>query len=86
MAHRYAPIPQVLQSLGDVGFLNVRQMVNKADLYFGDSYYHLDGPMSEEWRSGDSIWSLASPQELERGLELYVSFRQAWMTYPGQLR
>ena len=39
------------------------------ELFYGDNYLDLDGPFSEQWRHGDSLFALLTREELEQGLE-----------------
>ena len=32
-------------------------------------YLNIEGPLSEDWRRGDSTWTLATDQELRAGLD-----------------
>ena len=36
-----------------------------------DAWLDKDGPFKPEWRNADSIWSLATPEELESALKFW---------------
>ena len=47
----------------DAGFLAVSSEVGYEPLQ-GAAYYNLTGPLSAEFRAGDSMWSMATPEEI----------------------
>jgi hypothetical protein len=71
LAQKYIPIDQLRQFLHEIGFGDVRQIVEVADIFYGDHYYDLEGPLNAAWRDGDSIWSLLTEEELNTSLESY---------------
>jgi len=54
--------------LNESGFDLVSRTVPLDCVLQGESFYDCCGPVSAEWRSGDSIWSLASADELSSAL------------------
>ncbi|HIG26645.1 MAG TPA: class I SAM-dependent methyltransferase [Verrucomicrobiales bacterium] len=71
LAQKYIPIDQLRQFLHEIGFGDVRQIVDVAEIFYGDHYYDLEGPLNAAWRDGDSIWSLLTEEELNTSLESY---------------
>jgi hypothetical protein len=63
----------------------------------GDSYFDPRGPLSKEWRDGDSVWSLVAEDRLNRThsrirkleqrgeLGAYVAGNDAPRTHIGQV-
>jgi len=71
VAKRYPPVEFIMTTLSENGFSELRQTVPVEELFFGESYFDLNGPSKEEWRNGDSLWSLLSEEELGSALGVY---------------
>lgn len=54
--------------LSSVGFVDTRHEPALSIIMQGDAYFRPDGVFDENWRSGDSIWALASAEELDQAL------------------
>lgn len=59
-------IAELLQA---VGFSQTRHAVNPQIVMQDASYFSAQGVFDPNWRSGDSIWALATPDELQVALE-----------------
>ncbi|MBA2692666.1 MAG: class I SAM-dependent methyltransferase [Rubrobacter sp.] len=94
---RYAPPEMLAEFMEDAG-LEYRGRIAPVDaIVQGDAYFDLRGPLDEEWRDGDSIWSLASGEERSKAiskieemdesgkLEEYVAARDSRRTEIGQI-
>jgi ubiquinone/menaquinone biosynthesis C-methylase UbiE len=94
---RYAPPADLAGMMEDSG-LEYRGRIAPTDAVVqGEAYFDARGPLSEEWRDGDSIWSLVSKEELDRALskveemdengrlEEFVAERDALRTDIGQI-
>lgn len=66
---RYPSVDLLMSMLSDCRFTDPRQTVPIEELFFGESYFDLEGPHKSEWRDCDSSWALLSPAELEKALE-----------------
>ncbi len=65
---RYAPLDELAKLMESVG-LEYRGRIAPTDaIVQGDAYFDASGPLDEEWRDGDSIWSLVSEEELDRAV------------------
>ena len=56
-----------------------------------EAYLDLNGPFGQLYRDGDSTWSLATPEELEAGLDWWQSMHDAgnaesWLAQREQIR
>lgn len=69
MASRYASIPAIQTILEKVGFENMSVTVPLETMYDMDVYLNPEGPFQPEWRACDSMFSLATDEELEQGLK-----------------
>jgi ubiquinone/menaquinone biosynthesis C-methylase UbiE len=94
---RYAP-PHTLAGIMESCGLEYRGRIAPTDAVVqGEAYFDGRGPLDEEWRDGDSVWSLASEEERSRAiskveemdrngkLEEYVAFHDARRTDIGQV-
>jgi ubiquinone/menaquinone biosynthesis C-methylase UbiE len=68
MASRYAPIPEIREMFGTAGFEDLRITAPLEAMYHLDVYLDPEGPFREEWRACDSMFALATGEELEQGL------------------
>ncbi|HET7480592.1 MAG TPA: class I SAM-dependent methyltransferase [Rubrobacteraceae bacterium] len=68
LRERFAPITELKRLLQDSGF-DYRGRFTPTDATIqGDSYFDPRGPLSQEWRNGDSTWSLVREDELRQAL------------------
>ena len=74
---RYPAVDSLVGMLSECGFSETRLTVPVEELFFGESYSDLDGPLKAEWRDGDSLWALLSEQELNQALEAYTRLRES---------
>ena len=63
------PLERLRALLAAAGFTYGSSCVPLDDLGQGESYLDPEGPLKKVYRDGDSTWSLATPQELERAME-----------------
>jgi len=63
---RYAPLDELVEILGDCGFMHQGRFAPTDAAVQGESYFDPRGPLAKEWRDGDSVWSLVSEDRLER--------------------
>ena len=96
LRNRYVPLDELLEILDDCGFAHRGSFAPVDAPVQGESYFDPRGPLNEEWRDGDSVWSLVSGDRLdhalsrlrkldERGeLETYVARNDALRGHIGQ--
>ena len=97
LRNRYVPLDELLEILDDCGLDHRGSFVPTDATVQGESYFDPRGPLSKEWRDGDSVWSLVGEDRLnlvhsrirkleERGeLEAYVARNDAPRTHIGQV-
>ncbi len=68
LRHRYAPVDELIEILDDHGFEHRGRFAPVDATLQGEAYFDPHGPLSKEWRDGDSVWSLVSEDQLERAL------------------
>ena len=61
----FMPLDRLTKMLCDCGFTNHDSIVPLDSVFQGDAYFDPLGPLKKEWRDGDSIFALASDQELK---------------------
>ena len=66
---RYAPLDELAEILEDCGYAYRGRFAPTDAAVQGEPYYDPRGPLSKEWRDGDSVWSLVSEDRLERVLD-----------------
>ena len=88
-----ARLEAILRALG---FVELERSVPLEGVMQGPDYFRGEGPLDPDWRRGDSIWALASPEELaaaeaqvralaERGeLDAYLAEHDAKRPAVGQ--
>ncbi len=93
---RYAPLDELAGILGDSGFAYRGSFAPIDAVVQGEPYFDPRGPLKEEWRDGDSVWSLVTADRLqhvlsriqnldEKGeLEAYVARNDALRPQLGQ--
>ncbi|MFT7035250.1 MAG: ubiquinone/menaquinone biosynthesis C-methylase UbiE [Cyclobacteriaceae bacterium] len=64
MCDKYIKIDKLSDILENNGFTS-KAPISKTLGYQGKSYFEADGPLKPSWRAGDSVWSLATEDELE---------------------
>jgi ubiquinone/menaquinone biosynthesis C-methylase UbiE len=64
MCDKYIKIDKLSDILENNGFTS-KAPITKTLGYQGKSYFEADGPLKASWRAGDSVWSLATDEELE---------------------
>jgi SAM-dependent methyltransferase len=65
---RYAPLEELLEILDGSGLEHRGSFAPLDATVQGDSYFDPRGLLNEEWRDGDSIWSLVAEDRLIRTL------------------
>lgn len=97
LRNRYVPLDELLEILDDCGLAHRGSFAPLDATVQGDSYFDPGGPLSNEWRDGDSVWSLVTEDRLnrvlsrirrldERGeLETYVARNDALRAHIGQV-
>lgn len=97
LKNRYVPLDEMLELLDDCGLDNRGRFAPLDATVQGDSYFDPRGPLSKEWRDGDSVWSLVAEDRLdhalsrirrldERGeLESFVARNDASRSHIGQV-
>jgi ubiquinone/menaquinone biosynthesis C-methylase UbiE len=58
------PLDDLQAMIGECGFSLPETIVPADEILQGDSYFDTRGPLDPAWRDGDSVWSLAPPDEL----------------------
>ena len=93
---RYAPLDELTEILVASGFAYRGRFAPVDAPVQGDSYFDPSGPLSKEWRDGDSVWSLVAEDRLERTisriqdldergeLEAYMARNDALRPHIGQ--
>ena len=61
---RYAPLAALEGFMIDRGLTLLGRFVPVDGVIQGDAYYDVRGPLRDDWRSGESTWALADPDEL----------------------
>lgn len=67
---RFAPLEELTAMLRENGFSYRGRFTPTDAVIQGPSYFDPRGPLSKEWRDGDSAWALVPEDELERALSL----------------
>lgn len=88
-----APLDLQIEWLEAAGFAVDAPAVPWNDVLQGDAYFDRLGPLDPAWRDGDSVWSLAPPQELRAACQRVQDLEEAgsldsWVTdhEPQRLR
>ncbi|MBT5927167.1 MAG: methyltransferase domain-containing protein [Verrucomicrobia bacterium] len=69
MASRYAPISKIREMVKTAGFEDMRVTAPMEAMYDMNVYLDPEGPFRADWRACDSMFALASEDELELGLK-----------------
>lgn len=96
MASRYAPIPTIQTMFEKAGFEGTEITVPMEPMYDLDVYLNQEGPFQAEWRACDSMFALATEEELDLGLQRWkkacddgsaqniIDTAEQWRTRSGQ--
>jgi len=76
VAKRCPPIEIITSMLKEVGFHKVGIVVPVNAVLQGENYLDPMGPLKKDFRDGDSAWSLATSEELERAFERVRTMNQ----------
>lgn len=68
LTRRYVPLDELAEIMADSGFEYRGRFVPVDAVVQGEAYPDPSGPLRQEWRDGDSIWSLLSDEALRRTL------------------
>ncbi len=63
---RYAPLEDLTKIISECGFTHNGNFAPLDATVQGEAYFDPRGPLKEDWRDGDSVWSLVSEDELAR--------------------
>jgi ubiquinone/menaquinone biosynthesis C-methylase UbiE len=69
LCDRYMPIAEVERVVRECGLTYRGRFVPVDAVVGGNAYFDPRGPLSKEWRDGDSLWALATETELEGALQ-----------------
>lgn len=69
MSSRLPKVEWLRTRLEAIGFQNIETIVSSQIYMPLDTYLDIEGPFKQEFRDGDSTWSLATPEELNQGLD-----------------
>ncbi|MCH8004529.1 MAG: methyltransferase domain-containing protein [Nanoarchaeota archaeon] len=64
------PVDELSDTLKNIGFEYKGSIVPVDAIIMGEHYLDVEGPLKEEWRSGDSIWSLVTEAELDKSQQI----------------
>ena len=68
LRNRYVPLDELLEILDDCGLTHRGTFVPIDATVQGEAYFDPHGPLSKEWRDGDSVWSLVAEDRLKLAL------------------
>jgi SAM-dependent methyltransferase len=68
LRNRYVPLDELLEILEGSGLDHRGSFAPIDATVQGESYFDPRGPLSKEWRDGDSVWSLVTEDRLNRTL------------------
>lgn len=63
---RYMPMDQLIEMLFEYGFTYQGSFVPLNDVLQGEAYFDPRGPLKKQWRDGDSVFALVTPDHLYR--------------------
>jgi len=96
VALRYPPLDSLRALMRTAGFETTGDYVPVDAVLQGKRYLDPSGPLSEQWRAGDSTWALATAEELRRAeqrvrkylsesaMDAYMADREALRKRVGQ--
>lgn len=65
ISRRFTPLDVIRRSLNKLGFHNIRAYASLDEVLQQQDYLNLKGPLQDDWRNGDSTWSLVTEKELQ---------------------
>jgi ubiquinone/menaquinone biosynthesis C-methylase UbiE len=68
LRNRYVPLDELIELLDDCGFEHRERFAPLDTPVQSEAYFDPRGPLSKEWRDGDSVWSLVDEDQLEKVL------------------
>jgi SAM-dependent methyltransferase len=77
LGKRFPEIETIREMLTEAGFEIRKTAVMKGEVLQGDNYLDPQGPLKENWRNGDSAWSLVEPEELTKAMEHVTEMNEA---------
>ncbi len=93
---RCIPMERFMAILDDCGFQFGGRIVPLDAVMQGEAYFNRLGPLAPEWRRGDSLWALATSEQINRAenhirslrdqeqLETYFTTKDARRQHIGQ--
>jgi SAM-dependent methyltransferase len=72
---RLAPCAWFEETLDNAGFVDMTFDIVREPLFTKEEYLSLDGPESEDWRSGESAWAALSAAATEEALKTLRTMR-----------
>ena len=69
LAKQFPPIDVLKDCLNAAGFNNVKTEIPSKPLVREDVYLDVTSPFRQDFRDADSTWALATPAEIDNGLE-----------------
>ncbi len=76
MSKRFPTLECLASALKEIGFRIGGLVVPVDAVLQGENYLDPTGPLHKHFRDGDSTWSLATPEELERAIERTKTMNQ----------
>ena len=77
LGKRFPEIDDMREMLAKAGFEIGKTTVMKGEVLQGDNYLDPKGPLKENWRNGDSAWSLVEPEELSKAMDHVTEMNDA---------
>ena len=62
---RVIPTPTLIRLLESNGYVHRGNTVPVDAVFQGESYFEPEGPLDESWRHGNSVFALATNEELD---------------------
>ena len=72
---KFIPVDRLTTMLSNRGFIHHDNFVPLNYIFQGNDYFDTLGPLRKEWRDGDSIFALASDEELENARNKILSMQ-----------
>lgn len=67
--NRYSAVDFLIEKIKDHNFRYSGSFTPTNAVVQGEAYYDPQGPLSQSWRDGDSVWALATEEELHKALQ-----------------
>jgi ubiquinone/menaquinone biosynthesis C-methylase UbiE len=77
LGKRFPEIDDMREMLAKAGFEIGKTTVMKGEVLQGDNYLDPKCPLKENWRNGDSAWSLVEPEELSKAMDHVTEMNDA---------